>query len=445
MGRTSRWDRPPVARDLRWFVRLVGKTLIVTGMLMFGFVAYQLWGTGIEFARAQDRAEEQFEELMATTGQSSTASTTASTASTTTAPAATTTSTSGPTSTSSSTTSTTTTTTLPPTTTTAPFDVAALGIADGDSIARLEIPRIGRDDFVVAGVGREELKKGPGHYPQTPMPGQLGNAAIAGHRTTYGGPFLEIDELEPGDEIIVETPYGRFVYRTTTTEIVDADNWQVIATIDPTVASLTLTSCHPVGTASQRIIVHAELDLAQSDPPRPAVFNYGRDAVATATGELPGENAADTTTTAVATTTTTAATTTTTTVAATDVVASGAPASTTPPSTTSTTSTTTSPPQTLPADELYSVLPGGGTIGGSDGGDGEAAEDAFSNHWFTDSAAWPHVLLWGAAAAVVAVAGYFIAKRFRNSWIGLGAAVVPFVVALYFFYQNVNRLLPAAL
>ena len=296
MGRTSRWDRPPVARDLRWFVRLVGKTLIVTGLLMFGFVAYQLWGTGIEFARAQDRAEEQFEELMATTGQSSTASTTASTASTTTAPAATTTSTSGPTSTSSSTTSTTTTTTLPPTTTTAPFDVAALGIADGDPIARLEIPRIGRDDFVVAGVGREELKKGPGHYPQTPMPGQLGNAAIAGHRTTYGGPFLEIDELEPGDEIIVETPYGRFVYRTTTTEIVDADNWQVIATIDPTVASLTLTSCHPVGTASQRIIVHAELDLAQSDPPRPAVFNYGRDAVATATGELPGENAADTTT-----------------------------------------------------------------------------------------------------------------------------------------------------
>ena len=63
---------------------------------------------------------------------------------------------------------------------------------------------MGRDDFVVAGVGREELKKGPGHYPQTPMPGQLGNSAIAGHRTTYGGPFLEIDELEPGDEIIVD-------------------------------------------------------------------------------------------------------------------------------------------------------------------------------------------------------------------------------------------------
>ncbi len=444
MGGTSRWDRPPVAHDLRWFVRLVGKTLIVTGLLMFGFVAYQLWGTGIEFARAQDRAEDQFEELLATASAPST--TTSSTTST----APPTTSTSEPaTSTTSGPTSTTTTsttappTTLPPTTTTAPFDVAALGIADGDPIARLEIPRIGRDDYVVAGVGREELKKGPGHYPQTPMPGQLGNSAIAGHRTTYGGPFLEVDELEPGDEIIVETPYGRFVYLTTTTEIVDADNWQVIATIDPTVASLTLTSCHPVGTASQRIIVHAELDLAQSDPPGPAVFNYGRDAVASATGELPGENTAEPTTTSAATTTTT------TDVAATNVGATASdtttPSSTTSTTSTTTTTTTTTTQRTLPADELYSVLPGGGTIGGSDGGDGEAAEDAFSNHWFTDSAAWPQVLLWGAAAAAVAIGGYFVAKRFRNSWIGLGAAVVPFVVALYFFYQNVNRLLPAAL
>ena len=293
---------------------------------------------------------------------------------------------------------------------------------------------MGRDDIVVAGVGREELKKGPGHYPQTPMPGQLGNAAIAGHRTTYGGPFLEIDELEPGDEIIVTTPYGRFVYITTTTEIVDADNWQVIATIDPTVASLTLTSCHPVGTASQRIIVHADLDLTQSDPPGAALFNYGRDAVPTATGELPGENVAGSTTTSSSSTTTTATTTT-----ASVVESSSIP--------TTSTSTSTTTPQSLPADTLYSVLPGGGTIGGGgdDGGDGEAAEDAFSNHWFSDSGAWPHVALWGALATAVVVGAYFLAKRFRNSWIGLAAGVVPFVVALYFFYQNVNRLLPAAL
>lgn len=439
MGRISRWDRPPPTRDVRWFVRLFGKTLIVIGLLMFGFVGYQLWGTGIEFARAQDQAESQFEELMATSAggsatptSPSTAATTTTATTTTTSPASTTSSTSSSSSTS---TSTTTSTTLPPTTTTAPFDVAALGIADGDALARLEIPRMGRNDIVVAGVGREELKKGPGHYPQTPMPGQLGNAAIAGHRTTYGGPFLEIDELEPGDEIVVTTPYGRFVYRATTTEIVDADDWQVIATIDPTIASLTLTSCHPVGTASQRIIVHAELDLEQSDPPGPAVFNYGRDAVANATGELPGENAADPTTTSSSTTTTTT------------VAAAAVDTSATSTTSATTTTTTSPPPQTLPADTLYSVLPGGGTIGGGDGddGNGEAAEDAFGNHWFTDSTAWPHVALWGALATAVVVGAYFLAKRFRNSWIGLAAGVVPFVVALYFFYQNVNRLLPAAL
>ena len=216
------------------------------------------------------------------------------------------------------------TTTLPPTTTTAPFDVAALAIDDGDPFARLEIPRIGRDDIVVAGVGREELKKGPGHYPQTPMPGQLGNSAIAGHRTTYGGPFLEIDELEPGDEIIVTTPYGRFVYLTTTTEIVDADNWQVIATVDPTVATLTLTSCHPVGTASRRIIVHAELDLEQSDTPGRRCSTTGA-AVVDATGRLPGENAADPTTTCGADQQHHRATTTTTTTVADRVVPASAP------------------------------------------------------------------------------------------------------------------------
>jgi len=101
---------------------------------------------------------------------------------------------------------------------------------------------------------------------------------------------------------------------------------------------------------------------------------------------------------------------------------------------------------TFPPDTLYTVLPGGGTIGGPQGGgDGEAAEDAFSNHWFTDSAAWPQVALWGGLAAAAVAGAYFLAKRIRNGWIGLAVGVVPFVVALYFFYQNVNRLLPAAL
>ena len=82
------------------------------------------------------------------------------------------------------------------------------------------IPKIGVDKIVVEGVGRNDLRKGPGHYPDTPMPGQPGNAAIAGHRTTYGAPFNRIDELEPGDEILVTTLQGPFTYEVTGTEIV---------------------------------------------------------------------------------------------------------------------------------------------------------------------------------------------------------------------------------
>ena len=174
---------------------------------MFGFVAYQLWGTGIEYAQAQDRAENQFEELLGDGQRPST--------------------------------------TTPTTTSTAPTDDVRLGAGDRarrrppthdvdldddhDDAAtddhhgavRRRRPRHRRrrwrrqasrsrgsasTTYVVAGVGREDLKKGPGHYPETPMPGQLGNSAIAGHRTTYGEPFFDLDELEPGDEIIVTTP-----------------------------------------------------------------------------------------------------------------------------------------------------------------------------------------------------------------------------------------------
>ncbi len=83
----------------------------------------------------------------------------------------------------------------------------------GDALARIEIPTIGLDAKVVSGVQPADLKNGPGHYPDTPMPGQLGNSAIAGHRTTYGQPFYRLDEVEPGDEIVLTTVQGRFVYR----------------------------------------------------------------------------------------------------------------------------------------------------------------------------------------------------------------------------------------
>ena len=106
---------------------------------------------------------------------------------------------------------------MAPTTTAAP-STAPPPPAEGNGLARLEIPKIGVDKIVVEGVGVEDLRKGPGHYPGTALPGVVGNVAIAGHRTTYGAPFGDIDKLKPGDEIILTTVTGRYVYNVTGTQ-----------------------------------------------------------------------------------------------------------------------------------------------------------------------------------------------------------------------------------
>ena len=82
----------------------------------------------------------------------------------------------------------------------------------------------------------------------------------------------------------------------------------------------------------------------------------------------------------------------------------------------------------------------------ADGANGDpTAVDAFSHGWFSDSAAWPHVIGWGLLCGAIVVGGWFVARAFERYWVGALVALVPFVVALYFFYQNVNRLLPAAI
>ena len=116
-------------------------------------------------------------------------------------------------------------------------------IHPGDPVARLEIDKIGVDKIVVAGTDTADLRKGPGHYPNTPLPGQLGNATIAGHRTTFGAPFYRINELVVGDEIKVTTLEGVFIYRVTEQRVVSPTDVSVIA--NTTDAELTLTSCHP--------------------------------------------------------------------------------------------------------------------------------------------------------------------------------------------------------
>jgi len=125
----------------------------------------------------------------------------------------------------------------------------------GDSIARIQIPSIGVDEYVVEGTDLESLRKGPGHYPETPLPGERGTSAIAGHRTTYGAPFRHIDELDPGDRIIIDMPDGRFIYRVEESKIVDDQDLSVLEPVG--YRRLMLSACHPLYSAAQRIIVYA--------------------------------------------------------------------------------------------------------------------------------------------------------------------------------------------
>ena len=204
-----------------------GRALIAAGVLLLLFVGYQLWGTGLRTAQAQSRLEDDLRSAL--------------TATTTTAPPAT------------------------PAPSGLPGPSAAVPAlrpeelpGAGEAAGRIEAPAIGMDWVFVQGVSVGDLKRGPGHYPQTPMPGQAGNAAIAGHRTTYGAPFNRVDELEPGDEIIVTTIQGRFRYLVTSQRIVDPSAVEVLEPVEGA-NLLTLTSCHPKYSARQRIIVRAEL------------------------------------------------------------------------------------------------------------------------------------------------------------------------------------------
>ncbi|MFZ6005702.1 MAG: class E sortase [Actinomycetota bacterium] len=221
----------------------IGRACISAGVLILLFVAYQLWGTGIREAQAQNKLEDKFAEVLDEASER---------------PASTTTTTTEDTN---------------PTddpTITVPDTVPPIeAVPNGEPTARIRIPKIGVDKIVVEGVALRDLKKGPGHYPGTPLPGQEGNAAIAGHRTTYGAPFNRIDELVLGDEIIVETVQGEFRYLVTGHEIVSPSQVDVLD--DKGDNRLTLTACHPKYSARQRIIVTAklapEIDALPAPPP----------------------------------------------------------------------------------------------------------------------------------------------------------------------------------
>ncbi len=142
----------------------------------------------------------------------------------------------------------------------------------GSALTRIAIPAIDVETLVVEGTSAAALRAGAGHYPNTPLPGQVGNVAIAGHRTTYGKPFNRVDELQVGESIWLSTPIGDFEYVITNPPtdgecqratadraacVTSPRDWSIINQSPDSV--LTLTSCHPKGSAAQRIVIRAEL------------------------------------------------------------------------------------------------------------------------------------------------------------------------------------------
>jgi sortase A len=135
-------------------------------------------------------------------------------------------------------------------------------VRKGDALGRIKIARLGASFVVVQGTDGTSLQKGPGHYPDTPIPGLSGTVAIAGHRTTYLAPFRHIDDLRKGDPIVVEMPYGKFTYSVERTRIVPPTEYSVIRRVG--YDRLVLTACHPLYSAAKRIVVFARQVAVQA-------------------------------------------------------------------------------------------------------------------------------------------------------------------------------------
>ncbi|KRE42817.1 class E sortase [Knoellia sp. Soil729] len=224
---------------MRRAVGVFGELLVTLGLLVLLFVVWQVWWTDVESDRAQTATVSSLSREFSS-----------------------------------------------PSPSTAPVAGAAASDLPAGAFAIVRIPRFGADYArpLVEGTSAKELAEGLGHYSGTAGPGEVGNFAIAGHRTTYGKPLAQIDTLRAGDRIVVETAAGWTVYAVSGHEIVRPWQGEVIAPVPgrpgatPTKAVLTLTSCHPKFSAKQRWIVHADLveerPRAQG-PPSEAVSTQG--------------------------------------------------------------------------------------------------------------------------------------------------------------------------
>ena len=158
---------------------------------------------------------------------------------------------------------------------------AAGQVRDGEGLTRMRIPKLGVDVLVVQGTDEEALRAGAGHYAETPLPGEVGNVAIAGHRTTYGRPLNRMNELEAGDSVLLETPFAEYTYTVLPPFAGHANPWPVppteysVVSEQPAGRFLTLTTCHPKGSDKQRLVVRLQMTGERALAPAPATQRSG--------------------------------------------------------------------------------------------------------------------------------------------------------------------------
>ena len=302
----------------------------------------------------------------------------------------------------------------------------------GEAMARLRIPSLGMDEIVVTGTGVADLRKGPGHYAWTPLPGQPGNVSIAGHRTTYGAPFGDINLLEPGAEIFVQTVQGEFTYIVLPQG--SPDNAGLIVTPDRVDLlrdqgdnRLTLTSCHPRFSSQQRIVIQARLvgnpvaplkDLLNGETPAGPPAE-----VAFASEEFPTDNPEAGTAEA----------------AQPGTASPGSQASSAEP-------VRTANPATASQTEL---VQGNSTAGNSADATANVAtstadsnSDSFGTGLNGDRAAIPSAVLWGLATLLVWTAVWLIGRRWQmRPAVALG--ILPVLFCLFVAFNYVDRAIPS--
>lgn len=203
---------------MRAIIRGLGELCITAGLILLLFVTYQLWGTGRYTQDQQDRLGEELSRSWQRAAPE-------------------------------------------------PAKVTLEKVKLGKGLATIRIPRFGKDYryVIVEGVEQSDLRKGPGHYPGTAMPGRVGNFVVSGHRTTYSAPFNRVGELRTGDRILIDTREKQFVYQVTGRKIVKPTAVEVTAPVPfrpgdrPTDRLITLTTCHPKYSDAERMIIFGRL------------------------------------------------------------------------------------------------------------------------------------------------------------------------------------------